>query len=188
MMCVLKRNISPSRIPQCLDTVPDVFNDDLTDVSVIIWPLSVFRFDATGSRWWMKVCPFVMCIWVPIPSTFPRIVFVRLLIMNIEILVSVPADLKTRRHLSWIVVVGKINVEIEVVFSNNLRRLDHSTSRKPRPHLFQHRSIYRCRSCAVVYRSHRQLWDGAVELADFLRARSWRRRSSITVAQSLRST
>jgi len=63
-------------------------------------PLSIFGVSAAGCRWWMKMLPGVVHVRMPIPPTLPRAVLLGFSIVNIEVVVAIPADLQVSRPVS----------------------------------------------------------------------------------------
>ncbi len=172
--------------PECVDSLLDELENELAHVSVIRWPLAVFRVSSTRRRWGMEVIPRVVAVWVPIPPALPDAVWTLLLIMQSKIVIAIPADFEPSCCLVWIILAGEVDTEVESVRLVDPCGVGQSTASDPGLDVLQDRPVNRRSTRAVVCRPH-QLWDGAFEPASFRRARSLSRRSSIAVAHSPRA-
>lgn len=79
---------------------------------MVVGPLGGLRIDATGRRRRMEVIPRVVRVRMPIPPTFPHAVPPHLLVVDIEIIVAVPANLESGGCLVRVVVAGQPDTEV----------------------------------------------------------------------------
>jgi len=82
-------------LPQPLDVLLDVIEDKPAHVSMVPRPFSVLRVTPAGLGRRMKVIPRVVCVRVPIPPTLPDTILTSLLVMNVEVVVAIPANLES---------------------------------------------------------------------------------------------
>jgi hypothetical protein len=71
-----------------------------------------------------------------IPATLPDAILVLLLIVNVEIVVAVPADLKTCCYSPRIILVSQRDAKMHSLFLDYLRRLAQTTPSKARAYPF----------------------------------------------------
>nr|WP_323173203.1 hypothetical protein [Natrialba sp. PRR66] len=117
-------------LPQCYDSLLNAIEDEAAHVTMVIWPLLVFRVTATRDRRRMEVISRVVRVRMPIPSTLPRTILPFLLIVDIEIVVTVPADLETSGYLIRVVLVGQVDMEVYLPSRNDFCRLKHTAAEK----------------------------------------------------------
>lgn len=99
-------------LPQYFDSLLDAVEDETAHVAMVSWPLLVLCVTATRSRRRMEVISRVVRVWMPIPSALPRTNLAFLLIVEIKIVVSVPADLEASGHFVRVVLVGQIDTKV----------------------------------------------------------------------------
>jgi hypothetical protein len=97
-------------------------------------PLRILCVGTTGGWRWMEMVPVVMGIWMSVPAAFPRAIRVVLLIVNAEVVISVPPDLNSSRDLTRIVLVREFDVEIPVSFLDDFHGLEQPTSGESEPY------------------------------------------------------
>jgi hypothetical protein len=88
-------------------------------------PVSILRFAMASGRRRVKVLSGVVGIRMSIPATFPRAIRAFLLIVNVEVVISVPTNLKPSRYLARIVLIRQFDAEIQVSLLNEFRVLEH---------------------------------------------------------------
>jgi hypothetical protein len=89
-----------------------------------------------------------------IPSTLPHAVPPLLLIMEIEVVISIPANLEPSRRFSRIVVAGQLDTKMKVLRFDDFDRLEHAMPDKSRTHSLQYRPVYWCGARTIIYRDH----------------------------------
>ena len=81
--------------PQLLDVLLDVIEDEPAHVSMVSRPFSVLRATPAGLGRRMKVIPRVVRVRMTIPPTLPDTILTSLLVMNVEVVVAIPANLES---------------------------------------------------------------------------------------------
>jgi hypothetical protein len=183
-------NGRPERLlvgPVGLDAGFDAVEDELADVAVVGWPVGVVGVRPAGVWWWVEVVACVVAVRMPVPATRPRLVCVGLLVVDAEIVVSIPPNLEFPRIVSGVVCWGEGCPEVEFHGVDEFDGVEQFAAGEPGVEMVQYGAVEWRGRGAIVGRHHAQPWEGAVELVAFWRARSWSRRSSIAVAQSPRS-
>ncbi|QLC35628.1 hypothetical protein EFA46_015305 (plasmid) [Halarchaeum sp. CBA1220] len=87
--------------------------------------MSVLRIATAGGRRRVKVIHRVVGIRMSVPATFPRAIRVFLLIVNVEVVISIPTNLKPSRYLARIVLIRQFDAEIQVSLLDEFRVLEH---------------------------------------------------------------
>ena len=82
-------------LPQRLDALLDTVEHEAAHVSMISRPLSVLRVTPAGLGRRMEMLPGVVPIRMSIPPTLPDTVLPLLLVMDVEVVVAIPANLET---------------------------------------------------------------------------------------------
>jgi len=129
--------------------------DEAAHISMIGGPLGVLGIGATGSWWWMEVWSRIVRVLMSIPTTLPGLVLSNLLIVNVEVVVCEPVNLKTRDGLTRVVVSRQFDVEVQFSVLDDLCGVSETTPCESRTYPIHHSPIYRCRTPTVVHRHHR---------------------------------
>jgi hypothetical protein len=93
-----------------------MIEDELTDVTMVLGPLCVFCVGATGVWRRMEVVPCIVTAGVAVPATLPHAFLALFLIVDSEIVVAIPPNLKSSRRIIRIVVLGEFDAEIQFPF------------------------------------------------------------------------
>jgi hypothetical protein len=81
----------------------------------------------------MKVIPRVVGVRVPTPSTLPRTILLLLVVVDVEIVVPIPAHLEASGHLVRIVVAGHFDAGVQVPRLDDRHRLEGAMADESRP-------------------------------------------------------
>jgi hypothetical protein len=88
-------------------------------------PVSVLRIETAGGRWWVEVLSGIVGVRMPIPPAFPRPIRVLFFILDVEIVIAIPPNLKPSRYLARIVLIRQFDAEIQVSLLDEFRVLEH---------------------------------------------------------------
>jgi len=87
---------------------------------MIVWPLLILRVSLTGGWWWMEVIPRIVGVWMSIPATRPRLTLPLFLILHIEIIIPVPANLQLCCYFTWVILARQYDSKMEFSVRNEL--------------------------------------------------------------------
>jgi hypothetical protein len=82
----------------------------------------------------MKVISFVVTTGVTIPPTLPHALLALFLIVNGEVVVAIPSNLKPSRHITRVVTTGEFDTEIQRPFLDEVHCFKHPTASESRLH------------------------------------------------------
>jgi len=80
----------------------------------------------------MEVVSFVVTAGVAVPATLPHALVARFLIVDSEIVVAIPPNLKSSGRILRIVVYGKLDTEIQLPFLEEVHCFEHPTASESR--------------------------------------------------------
>jgi hypothetical protein len=117
--------------PQSFDSFFDVIEDKAADVTMVLGPLCVFCVGTTCVRR-MEMISFVVTAGVAVPATLPHALLALFLIVNGEVVVAIPSNLKPSRHITRVVITGEFDTEIQLPFLDEVHCVKHPTASESR--------------------------------------------------------
>jgi hypothetical protein len=121
-------------VPQSFDSLFDVIEGKATDITMVLGPLCVFCVVATGVRRRMEMISFVVTAGVAVPATLPHALLALFLIVNGEVVVAIPSNLKPSRRITWVVITGELDTEIQLSLLDKVYYFKHATASESRLH------------------------------------------------------
>lgn len=88
-------------------------------------PVSILRIATAGGRRRVKVISGVVGIRMSVPAAFPYAIRAFLLIVDVEVVISVPTNLKPSGYLVRIVLIRQFDAKIQVSLLDEFRVLEH---------------------------------------------------------------
>jgi hypothetical protein len=80
----------------------------------------------------MKVISFVVIAGVTVPPTLPHALLALFLIVNGEVIVAIPSNLKPGRDITRVVITGEFDTEIQLPFLDEVHCFEHPTASESR--------------------------------------------------------
>jgi hypothetical protein len=99
---------------------------------MVVRPLCVVCVGATGIRRRMEVISFVVTAGVAVPATLPHALLALFLIVNGEVVVAIPSNLKPSRRIARVVITGELDPEIQLSLLDEVHCFEHSTASESR--------------------------------------------------------
>jgi len=120
--------------PQSFDSLFEGIEGKATDITMVLGPLCVLCVGTTCVRRRMEMISFVVTAGVTVPSTLPHTLLVLFLIVNGEVVVAIPPNLKPSRHITRVVITGEFDTEVQLSLLDEVHYFKHPTASESRLH------------------------------------------------------